>query len=62
MDQLRRVLFKEVATVRISNAYTQPEMATDLFEHDTGKLDVLWQRGRQSFEEHEPQLTKMLMQ
>ncbi len=60
MDQLRRVLFKQVATVRISNAYTQPEMATDLFEHDLGKLDVLWQRGRQSFEEYEPELAKML--
>jgi patatin-like phospholipase/acyl hydrolase len=60
MDQLRRVLFKGVATVRISNAYTEPEMATDLFEHDLGKLDVLWQRGRQSFEEYEPELAKML--
>ena len=60
MDQLRRVLFKQVATVRISNAYTQPEMATELFEHDLGKLDVLWQRGRQSFEEYEPELAKML--
>ena len=40
MDQLRRVLFKQVPTVRISNAYTQPEMATDLFEHDLGKLVV----------------------
>lgn len=60
MDQLRRVLFKQVATIRISNAYTQPEMATDLFEHDLGKLDVLWQRGRQSFEEYEPELAKML--
>ena len=47
-------------TVRISNAYTQPEMATDLFEHDLRKLDMLWQRGRQSFEEHEPQLAMML--
>lgn len=61
MDQLRQVLFKQVNTVRISNAYTQPEMATDLFEHDLGKLDVLWQRGRQSFENHEPALTKMLV-
>lgn len=60
MDQLRRVLFKHVATVRVSNAYTQPEMATDLFEHDLRKLDVLWQRGRESFEEYEPALVEML--
>ncbi len=29
MDQLREVLFRDVPTIRISEAYTQPEMATD---------------------------------
>ncbi|MBL8628372.1 MAG: patatin-like phospholipase family protein [Rhodospirillaceae bacterium] len=38
MDQLRRVLFKDVPTIRISDAYVEPEMATDLFEHDMTKL------------------------
>jgi patatin-like phospholipase/acyl hydrolase len=56
MDQLRHVLFQEVATVRISNRYTEPEMATDLFEADVEKLDQLWQRGRQSFRENENKL------
>lgn len=53
MDQLRQILFQEVATIRISKSYTQPEMATDLFEADRNKLDLLYQRGRESFRESE---------
>ena len=60
MDQLRTVLFHDVPTIRISNKYTQPEMATDMFEHDLGKLDMLWQRGRQSFGEYEAALRNAL--
>jgi hypothetical protein len=60
MDQLRRLLFKDVATVRISNKYTQPEMATDMFEHDSAKLGLLWRRGRESFLEYEDALRALL--
>jgi predicted acylesterase/phospholipase RssA len=61
MDQLRSILFKDVQTIRISEAYTQPEMATDLFEHDMAKLNVLWQRGRESFASRELQLKQFLV-
>jgi uncharacterized protein len=61
MDQLREVLFGDIPTVRISNKYTEPEMATDLFEHDKNKLDLLWQRGRQSFGQHEARLKEFLL-
>lgn len=60
MDQLRRVLFREVATVRIHAKYTHPEMATDMFEVDLAKLGLLWQRGRDSARELEPDLRKSL--
>jgi hypothetical protein len=60
MDQLRYVLFGNLRTIRISNRYTQPEMATDLFEHDLKKLDQLWQRGRDSFGEHERSLMEFM--
>jgi patatin-like phospholipase/acyl hydrolase len=60
MQQLHAVLFDNIKTVRISNAYTQPEMATDMFEHDLNKLDILWQRGRQSFSDHETRLREFL--
>lgn len=56
MVQLQKVLFQEVPTVRISNRYTKPELATDLFEANSDKLDQLYQRGRESFREYEKDL------
>lgn len=61
MDQLRQVLFHDVPTVRISDSYTTPEMATDLLEHDLKKLDILFQRGRESFASREDQLRQYLL-
>jgi predicted acylesterase/phospholipase RssA len=61
MDQLRQVLFHDVPTVRISDTFAQPEMATDLLEHDLAKLDVLFQRGRESFAPREKLLREYLM-
>jgi len=60
MDQLRRVLFHDVATLRISETFSQPEMATDLFEHDLNKLGLLYQRGRESFGKVEADLVSLL--
>jgi len=60
MDQLRSILYSEVPTVRISDAYTEPEMATDLLERDLVKLNVLRQRGRESFAKHEAVLRQFL--
>lgn len=61
MDQLRKVLFREVPTVRIHNKYTQPEMATDMLEVDIEKLRILWQRGRDCAREAEADLRKFLI-
>jgi predicted acylesterase/phospholipase RssA len=61
MDQLRDILFKDVLTIRISDAYTQPEMATDLFEHDLKKLNILRQRGAESYAKYEAQLNAFLL-
>lgn len=61
MDQLRQVLFHDVPTVRISDSYTTPEMATDLLEHDPKKLDILFQRGRESFASREAELRRYLL-
>ncbi|WP_414610614.1 patatin-like phospholipase family protein [Stenotrophomonas pavanii] len=61
MDQLRQVLFHDVQTIRISDTYVTPEMATDLLEHDPGKLNLLFQRGRESFASREAQLRSYLM-
>lgn len=61
MDQLRQILFHDVPTIRISDSYVTPEMATDLLEHDLKKLGVLFQRGRESFASREEQLREHLM-
>lgn len=62
MDQLRAILYDRVPTVRINGAYAQPEMATDLFEHDLDKLSILHQRGRDSFSAEEARLRQMLQE
>ena len=56
MEQLRKVLFREVQTVRINSAYTQPDMATDMLEVDQEKLGLLFQRGRDLARDVEPEL------
>lgn len=61
MDQLRHVLFRDISTVRINDTFEQPEMATDLFEHDMGKLNVLRQRGAESFAKAEEDLKSLLL-
>ena len=61
MDQLRTVLFKHVPTVRINDTFERPEMATDLLEHDLEKLNLLYQRGRESFAKHENQLSEFFL-
>lgn len=61
MDQLRVVLFKDVKTIRISDAFEQPDMATDLFEHDMKKLNLLQQRGVESFAKYEADLRASFM-
>jgi predicted acylesterase/phospholipase RssA len=60
MDQLRRVLFRDVETVRIDARYTQPDMATDMLEADLDKLGLLWQRGRDCARELEDSLQKIM--
>ena len=61
MDQLRVILYKHIQTIRISQSFSEPAMATDLFEHDLKKLNILTQRGVQSFAEHEQTLQTFLL-
>lgn len=61
MEQIRPLLFPDVRTVRINDVYTGSEMATDMLEVCERKLDLLWQRGRQSFANHERELKNLLL-
>jgi predicted acylesterase/phospholipase RssA len=61
MDQLRSILFKDIPTIRISDTFEKPDMATDLFEHNLEKLNILRQRGSESFASREEQLKEFLL-
>jgi predicted acylesterase/phospholipase RssA len=60
MEQLRSILFKDIQTVRINETFERPEMATDLMESDLRKLNMLYQRGGESFANYEAQLKELL--
>lgn len=60
MEVLRGILFKDVPTIRISDAFTEPAMATDLLEHNLTKLDRLLQKGRLSYQANERQLLECI--
>jgi patatin-like phospholipase/acyl hydrolase len=60
MEQLRTILFKDVRTVRISDTFEKPEMATDLTEHNLTKLNMLRQRGGESFASREQEIRALL--
>lgn len=60
MEQLRLILFKNIQAVRINDTFEQPEMATDLMESDLEKLNLLYQRGGESFAKRETDLRQLL--
>lgn len=61
MDQLRHILYRHAPTVRINDTFEQPEMATDLFEHNMQKLNILRQRGAESFGKQEADLKNLFI-
>lgn len=61
MDQLRAILFKDIPTIRISDTFEKPDMATDLMEHNPAKLNLLRQRGKESFASREQHLKEFLL-
>jgi|ERR1043166_3780215 predicted acylesterase/phospholipase RssA len=60
METLRFVLFGDVKTIRISETFAEPEMATDFLENDLKKLNRLVQKGRDSFAKNEQLLRDIL--
>lgn len=60
MEQLTTILFKKVPMLRISEAFVEPAMATDLLEHDLSKLERLLHKGRTSYAKNELRLKELL--
>jgi len=61
LDQLRAILYKHVPSIRISDSFSSPDMATDLFEHDSEKLNLLRLRGAESYAEKEVEIKKLIL-
>jgi hypothetical protein len=53
IETLRLILFPDVNCVRINDAFTDPQYATDLLENDPEKLSKLQMLGRDSFAKQE---------
>ncbi len=53
IEQLRQVLFPDVQVVRVNDAFTDDQYATNFLESDKNKLQKLMDLGRESFGRHE---------
>ena len=61
LETLASLLFKDMAMVRVNDTYSTPDMAADLMEHNMSKLNLLYQRGGESFAKHEDALKNLLI-
>ncbi len=59
IEGLRRVLFPEVACIRVDEAYPDQQYATDLLEADPTKLRKLYVLGRDSYGKWEKELNEV---
>jgi hypothetical protein len=57
-DILTRYLLPTVPQIRISDRFESPELATDFLETNLNKLNLLVQKGRESFSQRETELNK----
>jgi hypothetical protein len=55
-ENLVKLLLPHVPHVRVSERFVTPELAMDFLERDLGRLDLLVQKGRESFSSHEAKL------
>jgi uncharacterized protein len=57
-DILTKYLLPAVPQIRISDRFESPELATDFLETNMNKLNLLVQKGRESFSQRESELSK----
>ncbi|HEV7403829.1 MAG TPA: patatin-like phospholipase family protein [Chthoniobacteraceae bacterium] len=55
-----KFLFPQVEQLRVNESYETPDLATDFLEADSRKLELLYQRGRQSFESAEEKVKALM--
>ena len=60
MEHLRGLLFRDIASVRIDDTFSMPELAMDFLEYDLAKLEKIYQRGGDSYAKVETQVRSLL--
>jgi patatin-like phospholipase/acyl hydrolase len=57
---LSKLLFPNLALLRISDSFPEPKHGTNMFEYDIKKLSRMIQLGRASYAKHEKEILKLL--
>ena len=60
IDGLRKLIFKDVAAVRVDGAFTAERYRTTFLESDVSVLDLIFQLGRRSFGDQERAIIELL--
>lgn len=60
MEIISNILFSDLPMVRVDDVFREPDLATDLLEHDLKKLNRLTQKGRDSYRKYEPKIAELL--
>lgn len=59
VEELRELLFPDVATLRIDDATTEERYTTDFIEKDARELELVFELGRESFRRREPEIRRL---
>ncbi len=61
MDKLRTILYRDIPTIRISDTFEEPSMATSFLEYNLDKLNILYQKGGASYKKYAQQIQGILL-
>ena len=60
METMRRLLFKDIHTVRVDESFTDARYRTNFLESDPKLLEKIFQLGRESYGKHEQNIMQLL--
>lgn len=60
VEELRELLYPDILSLRINDANVEPSYTTDFLEKDSGKLEKIFQLGRDSFRRQEIEIRRLL--
>ena len=61
MDKLRTVLYDDIPTIRVSDTFITSDIATNFLEYNLDKLNLLYQKGRESYANYAQPLQEILL-